>query len=341
MATSKIAIGCPFLPIVTLNHLMPELPEVETVRAGLARLLEGARIARAEPTRADLRRAMPAGLAEALAGARITAVRRRAKYLLIDTSRETADAAPGKAPEGRTSPGKSPADTSQGGKKPAAAEKPQAHHAPTDKNRSGVTLLCHLGMTGTWRLAPAGDERLHDHFYLHLDDGRRLAFRDPRRFGLLDLVGADGRHPALDELGPEPLDEAAFTAAVLADICAGRKSPIKALIMDQTIVVGVGNIYAQEALFRAGIKPSRAAGSVPKLKLAILVDEIRIVLRAAIKAGGSTISDFRQAGGDSGYFQHDFRVYGRAGEKCFVCSGKLRGAVVGGRGTTWCGKCQK
>jgi formamidopyrimidine-DNA glycosylase len=324
---------------------MPELPEVETVRAGLARLLEGARIARAEPTRADLRRAMPAGLAEALAGARITAVRRRAKYLLIDTARETAIAAPAEGSSGRPvkNPGTRDKVAEFHGHYAAGKQKEGPATTGDDQLDSSEksTLLCHLGMTGTWRLAPAGDERLHDHFYLHLDDGRRLAFRDPRRFGLLDLVGADGRHPALDELGPEPLDEAAFTAAVLADICAGRKSPIKALIMDQSIVVGVGNIYAQEALFRAGIKPSRAAGSVPKPKLAILVDEIRSVLRAAIKAGGSTISDFRQAGGDSGYFQHDFRVYGRAGEKCFVCSGKLRGAVVGGRGTTWCGKCQK
>jgi formamidopyrimidine-DNA glycosylase len=269
---------------------MPELPEVETVRAGLAKILAGARIARAEPTRADIRKPIPKTLAKALAGVGVRAVRRRAKYLLIETT--------------------------------------------------GATLLCHLGMTGTWRLAPAGDERAHDHLYLHLADGRRLAFRDPRRFGLLDLVGADGRHPALDGLGPEPLDEAAFNAGALAAVCAGRRSPIKALIMDQAIVVGVGNIYAQEALFRAGIRPARAAGRVTAARLAALVDEIRVVLRAAIAAGGSTISDFRQAGGDSGYFQHDFRVYGRAGEACGTCGTKLRGGVVGGRGTTWCIRCQ-
>jgi len=205
-----------------------------------------------------------------------------------------------------------------------------------------ATLLCHLGMTGTWRLAPPGDERAHDHCYLHLGDGRRLAFRDPRRFGLLDLIepGAEARHPALAGLGPEPLDHDAFSAAYLAARCAGRRTAIKPLIMDQGVVVGVGNIYAAEALHRAGIRPSRRVGTLSRPRLAGLVEAIRVVLAEAILAGGSTISDFRQAGGASGYFQSAFRVYDRAGQPCLACGTTLRGRVLGGRSTVWCPRCQ-
>ena len=272
---------------------MPELPEVETVRAGLELLLAGATIARVELRRRTLRATIPARLPARLAGQPVVAVRRRAKYLLLDT------------PSG--------------------------------------TLLCHLGMTGTWRLAPAGSERDHDHCYLHLQDGRRLAFRDPRRFGLLDFIplGAEQEHPRLAGLGVEPLDEAAFTADYLAAACRGRRQAIKAVIMDQATVVGVGNIYAQEALFRAELRPQRAAGRIPRAALVTLVTVIRAILRAALTAGGSTINDFRQAGGASGYFQHQFRVYGRAGQPCPTCAATLVGGVVGGRGTTWCRSCQR
>lgn len=273
---------------------MPELPEVETVRVGLKKIF-GKRsvIARAQPTRADLRRPIPQELAQRLAGQPITSVRRRAKYLLFDTP--------------------------------------------------DVILLCHLGMTGSWRLAPAGDERAHDHLYLYLEDGRRLAFRDPRRFGLLDLIepGHEATHPALAELGPEPLNVKEFTAEYVYQCCRQRKIAIKPYIMDQRVVVGVGNIYAQEALFRAGIRPTRAAGRINQASLTILVEHIRQVLNEAILAGGSTISDFRQAGGSSGYFQTRFQVYDRAGQPCVRCGTTLRGGVLGGRGTTWCQKCQK
>jgi formamidopyrimidine-DNA glycosylase len=268
---------------------MPELPEVETVARGLARLLEGAVVARIEPLRADLRRPIPAALSTATGAVR--AVRRRAKYLLIDLP--------------------------------------------------GGTILCHLGMTGSWRLAPAGDERSHDHCLVHLADGRRLAYRDPRRFGLLDWIPAGAAHPALAGLGPEPLDEAAFTADYLSIACRGRRSAIKGLIMDQAQVVGVGNIYAQEALFRAGIRPGRAAGRVPRARLEALVAEIRAVLTAAIAAGGSTISDFRQAGGEHGWFQQQHQVYGRGGQPCAGCGHRLASGVVAGRGTTWCPRCQR
>lgn len=273
---------------------MPELPEVETVRAGLVKLLgRRARIARVQLTRADLREPIPADFAARLAGQPITAVRRRAKYLLLDT------------PE--------------------------------------VTMLCHLGMTGTWREVEPGGERSHDHCYLHLADGRRLAFRDPRRFGLLDLVepGGESAHRALRDLGPEPLDLAGFTVDHLVAACHGRKQAIKPVIMDQRVVVGVGNIYAAESLFRAGIRPGRAAGRVPRAALAALVAAIRAILADAIAAGGSTISDFRQAGGDSGYFQHRFQVYDRAGLPCTTCATRLRGLVLGGRSTVWCPRCQR
>lgn len=273
---------------------MPELPEVETVRAGLERLLgTGAAIRDITLKRADLRAPIPRQLVSTLRGAAIVGVRRRAKYLLFDTSR-------------------------------------------------GI-LLSHLGMTGTWRLAPAGDERLHDHCYVHLMDGRRLAFRDPRRFGLLDLVatGGEATHPRLMELGPEPLDHLAFTVDHLLACCRRRKQALKPVIMDQQVVVGVGNIYAQEALFRAGIRPTRPAGRLTRAEATALVGHIRTVLAEAIAAGGSTISDFRQAGGDGGYFQHNFQVYDRARQPCPVCTTPLSGAVVGGRGTTWCRRCQR
>lgn len=269
---------------------MPELPEVETVRRGLEPLLVGAVIAHVRLQRQDLRAPIPADFAGRLAGSRVLAIRRRAKYLLFDTTTATA--------------------------------------------------LCHLGMTGTWRLAPAGDERTHDHCYFELADGRRLAFRDPRRFGQLDLVAPGDRHPSLDRLGPEPLGPV-FTAEYLHQRLRGRKQAVKALIMDQAMVVGVGNIYAQEACFHAGIRPTARAGGLTRERLARLVDEIRQVLTRAITAGGSTISDFRQAGGDAGYFQHDFRVYGRAGQPCLACGTTLTGRTIAGRATSWCTSCQR
>jgi formamidopyrimidine-DNA glycosylase len=178
---------------------------------------------------------------------------------------------------------------------------------------------------------------------LYLGDGRRLAYRDPRRFGLLDLIepGGEARHPRLVELGPEPLDATAFSGDYLLALCRGRKQAIKPVIMDQQVVVGVGNIYAQEALFRSQIRPTRPAGRVKRDEIQRLVGHIREVLGQAIAAGGSTISDFRQAGGDGGYFQHNFQVYDRAGQPCAACGKPLHGAVVGGRGTTWCRHCQR
>jgi formamidopyrimidine-DNA glycosylase len=270
---------------------VPELPEVETVRAGLQRLLGRATIARVVLNRRDLRTPFPRDLASALAGRRVRRVRRRAKYLLIDTD--------------------------------------------------GPGLLCHLGMTGVWRLAPEADRRTHDHAELHLADGRRVVFNDPRRFGLLDLLREGDRHPALDGLGPEPLGDG-FDAAWLAErFATRRRGAVKAVIMDQAVVVGVGNIYAAESLFRSGIRPGLPAGRVSRPRIDRLVAEIRAVLAEAIKAGGSSIDDFRHVNGLSGLFQNDFRVYGRKGEPCRVCGTAIRAAMIGGRSSFWCPTCQR
>lgn len=270
---------------------MPELPEVETVRAGLERLLAGAEVARVRLNRADLREPMPRNLGARLAGRRIVAVRRRAKYLLIATD--------------------------------------------------GPVILNHLGMTGVWRQAADGDVRTHDHVELHLADGRRVVFNDPRRFGLLDLCRADGGHAALDDLGPEPLGDG-FTADQLAvQLLRHRRAPVKAVIMDQRVVVGVGNIYAAESLFRAGIRPTTPAGRLRPDRIERLVAEIRSVLAEAIAAGGSSIDDFRHVNGLSGLFQNDFRVYGRAGQPCRACSAVLKGRTIAGRASVWCPSCQR
>jgi len=205
-----------------------------------------------------------------------------------------------------------------------------------------VLILSHLGMTGSWRLAPPGDENIHDHCYIELQDGRRLAFRDPRRFGMLDLVelGGEATHSRLKDLGPEPLDELGFTAASLYASSRGRKISIKVFIMDQKIVVGVGNIYASEALYRAKIRPTRAAGRITLKEAETLVLGIRDILHTAIAAGGSTIRDFKAASGSSGYFQKSHQVYDREGESCRICGTKIRGKMLGGRSTYWCSSCQ-
>jgi formamidopyrimidine-DNA glycosylase len=267
---------------------MPELPEVETTVRGLARVLQGRRIERVEARRPDLRRALPVDLGQRLTGARVTGLRRRAKYGLIDTDR-------------------------------------------------GDTLVFHLGMSGRWRIDPSEIEK-HDHFLIETDDGRRLALNDARRFGSLDLVRTEQlpEWPPFAALGPEPFD---LEASELRKRLAGRTASIKLLLLDQRIVAGLGNIYVCEALYRAGIHPRRAGGSVSLERLKRLVPAIHEVLAEAIAAGGSTLRDFARPDGELGYFSKSFAVYGREGEPC-LCGGTVKRIVQGGRSTFYCAKCQ-
>lgn len=213
-------------------------------------------------------------------------------------------------------------------------------------------LLSHLGMTGAWRQISAGETKiLHDHVQLNFADGLSLIFNDPRRFGFVDWVESLEDHPRLSHLGPEPLTDA-FTADVLFAKLRKRSAAIKTMIMDQRIVVGVGNIYASEALFRAGLRPMRAAGRVTLNECERLVKEIKIILGEAIDSGGSTIRTYRSADGSQGSFQSRFFVYERDGLECLKCNGrgrsdqktrlqKISTKMIGSRSTYWCPRCQK
>jgi formamidopyrimidine-DNA glycosylase len=266
---------------------MPELPEVETVRGELEAVLVGRTISKARVFEARLRKKIPNDLTSRLHDLRITGVKRRAKFLVIETT--------------------------------------------------GPSLLSHLGMTGAWRLEPgAWKKRKHDHLALCFGDGASAVFADPRRFGLFTYVDAR----SFAGLGPEPLD-AVFDGAFLREAFAGRRAPVKTLIMDQRIVVGVGNIYAAEALFRAGISPRRQAGRLTLERTSKLVRAIKEVLGEALAAGGSTTSDYRRVNGDSGRFQNSHRVYARAGLACVLCTTPIRSLRQGGRSTFYCPKCQK
>ncbi|MGH6988085.1 MAG: bifunctional DNA-formamidopyrimidine glycosylase/DNA-(apurinic or apyrimidinic site) lyase [Caulobacteraceae bacterium] len=285
---------------------MPELPEVETVRKGLEAPLVGARLARVDLRRPDLRFALPAAFSSRLTGARILALERRGKYII-----------------GRLD--------------------------------SGEALLIHLGMTGRFTIeGPAADARptsarsaaparaSHAHIVFETDAGDVVTYFDARRFGSMDLFSARGLEEALSKLGPEPLG-AGFTADHLRRAFQGRRAGVKALLLDQAIVAGLGNIYACESLHRAGISPLASAGRLPRRKLERLVLAIREVLAEAIAAGGSTLRDYAAADGSLGYFQHRFRVYGREGEECprVECPGLVRRAVQAGRASFYCPGCQR
>lgn len=293
---------------------MPELPEVETVRRGLQPVMEGEVIARAEARRGDLRFPLQADFLTRLNGQTIIGLGRRAKYLLADLS-------------------------------------------------SGDVLLMHLGMSGSFRVIegakgvapgvfhyPRSDDRTHDHVVFHMANGATVAFNDPRRFGYMKIVPRTGmaQEPFLKNLGPEPLGNA-FDAALLASACAGKTANLKAALLDQRVVAGLGNIYVCEALHRSHLSPKRAAATLAKRSGAPsdhatrLVEAIRDVLNAAIEAGGSSLRDHRRTDGELGYFQHSFRVYDREGEPCPTpdCGGAIKRFVQGGRSTFWCPKCQK
>jgi formamidopyrimidine-DNA glycosylase len=276
--------------------------------------MEGARFLRVEARRPDLRRPLPKEFVKRLEGRSVTGLGRRAKYLLADLS-------------------------------------------------SGDVLLMHLGMSGSFRVNeekgekmpgdfhhPRSDDRTHDHIVFHMSSGARISFNDPRRFGLMLLVPrADlADHPLMKEIGPEPLGNA-FDAALLAQACRGRKTSLKAALLDQKVVAGLGNIYVCEALHRALLSPKRMASTIasrsgaPNERAERLVDAIKAVLADAIKAGGSSLRDHRRTDGELGYFQHHFRVYDREGANCVTpgCKGTVKRIVQGGRSTFFCPVCQK
>ncbi|MCB1496468.1 MAG: bifunctional DNA-formamidopyrimidine glycosylase/DNA-(apurinic or apyrimidinic site) lyase [Bauldia sp.] len=293
---------------------MPELPEVETVRLGLRPVMEGAVIDKASVRRPDLRRPFPPRFARRLAGRRITHLGRRAKYLLAELD-------------------------------------------------DGNVLVMHLGMSGSFRIEaeakdtlpatthhPRGKLAAHDHVVFDLSSGARVIFNDPRRFGLMDLIPrADlARSPLFARMGIEPLGNE-MGGALIAGLFKGRAAPLKAMLLDQTRIAGLGNIYVCEALWRARLSPSRPAGSIATGRKTAanradaLAAAIRDVLGEAIAAGGSSLRDHRQANGDLGYFQHRFAVYDREGEPCprHDCSGIVRRMVQSGRSTFYCPVCQK
>ena len=299
---------------------MPELPEVETVRRGLQPAMEGAKILHAEARRKDLRFPFQKDFVARLEGQTVTGLGRRAKYLLADLA-------------------------------------------------SGDVLLMHLGMSGSFRVVagdikavpgkfhtPRNEDRAHDHVVFHMSSGATVIFNDPRRFGYMKIFARDRieDEPLLKGLGPEPLGNE-FDAAMLARACANRKTSLKAALLDQRVVAGLGNIYVCEALFRAHLSPRRLAatlatkktksspGGEPTDHAKRLVTAIHAVLNQAIKAGGSSLRDHRQTSGELGYFQHSFQVYDREGKKCESpgCGGIVRRFTQNGRSTFWCPKCQR
>jgi formamidopyrimidine-DNA glycosylase len=290
---------------------MPELPEVETVRAGLAPALEGRAFARVTVRRPDLRVPFPKGFARRLTGRRVVRLTRRAKYLLAELD-------------------------------------------------GGETLIMHLGMSGRFTVydrkgayspgefmleaveSEAGGGT-HDHVVFETDRGTRVVYTDHRRFGLMLLAQTSEveRHPLFRGLGPEPLSRG-FTPAVLSAALKGKRTPIKAALLDQRVVAGIGNIYVCEALFESGISPKRLASTVAGARAARLVPAIKRVLLAAIEAGGSTLRDYARTDGAMGYFQHRFKVYDREGEPCPKPGcGRVKRIVQAGRSTFFCPKCQR
>ncbi|MCR9128915.1 MAG: bifunctional DNA-formamidopyrimidine glycosylase/DNA-(apurinic or apyrimidinic site) lyase [Alphaproteobacteria bacterium] len=285
---------------------MPELPEVETVRRGLIPAMEGRRIVSARANRADLRFPFPQRFAERLTGTRVDRLDRRAKYLLLRLG-------------------------------------------------SGETLLMHLGMSGRFSItaedlkrqpgdfvyAPAADPK-HDHVVFDMEGGVTVTYNDPRRFGFMDLfeTGADDTGPYLAGLGPEPQSNA-FSGPALSQAFKGRRSPVKAGLLDQRVVAGLGNIYVCEALWRARISPKRLCASATGVRAERLAAAVRAVIAEAIEAGGSTLRDYAGADGAMGYFQHRFDVYGREGEPCRRGCGTVKRIVQSNRSTFYCPGCQR
>ncbi|SEM61093.1 DNA-(apurinic or apyrimidinic site) lyase [Loktanella fryxellensis] len=283
---------------------MPELPEVETVRRGLAPVLEGQVIVQADVNRPDLRWPFPDRMADRLTGARIERLRRRSKYILADLDR---------------------------------GETLLIHLGMSGR------MLISGGIVGDFVHAHAAPAK-HDHVVLHMGQGARITFNDARRFGAMDLMATDSApdHWLMRDLGPEPFAND-FNEDYLIGRLAGRSMPIKSALLDQRIVAGLGNIYVCEVLHRAGINPARKAGRIAARRVAGLVPLIRQVLEEAIAAGGSSLRDYRQADGELGYFQHGFAVYGREGQPCITpgCAGTVARIVQSGRSSFFCPLCQR
>jgi formamidopyrimidine-DNA glycosylase len=281
---------------------MPELPEVETVRRGLAPAMEGKRILRVQTRRKDLRFPFPENFNQRIEGARMKHLGRRAKYLVGELSNGEALimhlGMTGRFTVSGIKPGK-------------------FHHA-------------------------AGEDEKHDHVVFEMQGGARVVFNDARRFGFMDLWPVDDleNYAPFSGMGPEPISNA-FSGAYLAEAFKGKKTPVKSALLDQNVVAGLGNIYVCEALFRSGISPKRLAGAIRKDRLETLAVEVRKVIEEAIVAGGSTISDFRQSDGELGYFQHSFQVYDREGDACVVCAKPVKRMVQSGRSTFYCAGCQR
>ena len=270
---------------------MPELPEVETTRRGLAPHLIGRKVVALDIRQPRLRWPIPRTLRTKLPGQRIDDIERRAKYLLVHT-------------------------------------------------KAGSALL-HLGMSGSLRVLPASTPvGAHDHVDWKLDSGRVLRFTDPRRFGSQLWQPLGKVHPLLADLGPEPLGED-FDGDHLWQRSRRRSAAVKVFLMDQAIVVGVGNIYASEALFAAGVHPKRAAGSISRERYARIATEIKRILNYAITRGGTTLRDFINPDSEPGYFEQELFVYGREGQPCKVCGTPIRAITLGQRTTFYCPRCQR
>ena len=270
---------------------MPELPEVETTRRGIAPFLEGQRVSRVIVRERRLRWPIPEDLDVRLSGQLILRVERRAKYLLLEAE--------------------------------------------------VGTLISHLGMSGSLRLVEAGlPAAKHEHVDIELESGLALRYTDPRRFGALLWSEDPLNHELLRHLGPEPLTDL-FEGARLYQLSRGRSMAVKPFIMDNAVVVGVGNIYASEALFAAGIDPRREAGSISRVRYLKLAEEIKRILAQAIECGGTTLRDFVGGDGKPGYFQQELFVYGRGGEFCKLCGSTLREVRLGQRASVYCPRCQR
>lgn len=269
---------------------MPELPEVETTRRGIAPLITGRRVVRVVVRNAHLRWRVPARLARELPGQTIEGVTRRAKYLLLAT------------PVG--------------------------------------TLIIHLGMSGSLRVTDSSlAPHRHEHIDIAFDNGRCLRLRDPRRFGAVLWTDKPAQHPLLADLGPEPLSKA-FDAVYLFRVSRGRRRAIRDFLLDGRIVAGIGNIYANEALFEAGVRPKRPAGRVSRKECGRVVRAVRTTLTRALRAGGTTLRDFQNPGGEPGYFQLKLKAYGRRDQPCRRCRGKIHQIRLGQRSAFFCPKCQ-